>query len=72
MVAEAGVAITAGFIASSIALVGFGLDSVIGLFCAGIVVWQLRGEGEEREARDPAHRHDVLRARRLPRGREHP
>src|ERR1019366_4566228 len=37
---EAGVAITAGVIASSIALVGFGLDSVIGLFSAGIVVWQ--------------------------------
>ncbi len=51
MVAEAGVAITAGFIASSIALVGFGLDSVIELFSAGIVVWQLRGDGEERETR---------------------
>jgi divalent metal cation (Fe/Co/Zn/Cd) transporter len=51
MVAEAGVAITAGFIASSIALVGFGLDSVIELFSAGIVVWRLRGEGEERETR---------------------
>jgi divalent metal cation (Fe/Co/Zn/Cd) transporter len=51
MVAEAGVAITAGFIASSIALTGFGLDSVIELFSAGIVVWQLRGEAEERETR---------------------
>ncbi len=50
MVAEAGVAITAGVIASSIALVGFGLDSVIELFSAGIVVWQLRG-GDERETR---------------------
>ena len=49
MVVEAGVAITAGIAASSIALVGFGLDSVIELFSAGIVVWQLRGEGEERE-----------------------
>ena len=52
MVVEAGVAITAGIIAASIALVGFGLDSVIELFSAGIVVWQLRGgEGEERETR---------------------
>ena len=51
MVTEAGVAITAGVIASSIALVGFGLDSVIELFSAGIVVWQLRGDGEERESR---------------------
>jgi len=72
MVAEAGVAITAGIIASSIALVGFGLDSVIELFSAGIVVWQLRGEGEERETRRPPHRGDVLRAGRLPCGREHP
>ena len=51
MVAEAGVAITAGFIASSIALVGFGLDSVIELLSAGIMVWQLRSDGEARETR---------------------
>jgi len=51
MVVEAGVAITAGIIASSIVLVGFGLDSVIELFSASIVVWQLRGDGEERETR---------------------
>jgi divalent metal cation (Fe/Co/Zn/Cd) transporter len=51
MVAEAGIAITAGVIASSIALTGFGLDSVIELFSAGIVVWQLRGDAEERETR---------------------
>ncbi len=49
MIVEAGVAITAGVIASSIALVGFGLDSVIELFSAGIVVWQLRGEEQDRE-----------------------
>ena len=51
MVIEAAVAITAGVIASSIALVGFGLDSVIELFSAGIVVWQLRSDGEGRETR---------------------
>lgn len=51
MVAEAAVAITAGVIASSIALVGFGLDSVIELFSAAIVVWQLRGDSEARETR---------------------
>ncbi|MDA8320743.1 MAG: cation transporter [Actinomycetota bacterium] len=51
MTAEAAVAITAGVLASSIALVGFGLDSVIEFFAAVIVVWQLRGEGEERETR---------------------
>jgi divalent metal cation (Fe/Co/Zn/Cd) transporter len=47
---EAAVAITAGIIASSVALVGFGLDSVIEFCAAVIVVWQLRG-GEERETR---------------------
>jgi hypothetical protein len=51
MTAEAAVAVTAGVLASSIALVGFGLDSVIEFFAAAIVVWQLRGGGEERETR---------------------
>jgi len=53
MTAEAAVAITAGVGASSIALTGFGLDSVIEFFTAAIVVWQLRGEiaGEERGTR---------------------
>ena len=53
MTAEAAVAITAGVLASSIALTGFGLDSVIEFFAAAIVVWQLRGEiaGQERETK---------------------
>jgi divalent metal cation (Fe/Co/Zn/Cd) transporter len=53
MTAEAAVAITAGIAASSLALTGFGLDSVIEFFAAAIVVWQLRGEiaGQERETR---------------------
>ena len=53
MTAEAAVAVTAGVLASSIALTGFGLDSVIEFFAAAIVVWQLRGEeeGQERETR---------------------
>jgi divalent metal cation (Fe/Co/Zn/Cd) transporter len=53
MVAEAGVAITAGVLASSIVLIGFGLDSVIEFFAAIIVIWQLRGEiaGQHRETR---------------------
>ena len=41
--AEAGVALTAGIRAGSIALIGFGLDSVIEVFAACVVVWQLRG-----------------------------
>lgn len=53
MIAEAAIAITAGVAAASIALVGFGLDSVIELFSAAIVIWQLRGEiaGLDRETR---------------------
>jgi divalent metal cation (Fe/Co/Zn/Cd) transporter len=51
MTAEAVTAITAGVLASSIAITGFGLDSVIEFAAAAIVVWQLRGEGEERETR---------------------
>jgi divalent metal cation (Fe/Co/Zn/Cd) transporter len=51
MTVEAAVAIVAGIIASSIALVGFGLDSVIEFFTATVVIWQLRGGGEQRETR---------------------
>ena len=51
MTAEAGVAIAAGVLASSVALIGFGLDSVIELFAAAIVVWQLKGNAGERETR---------------------
>ena len=51
MVIEAGVAVTAGILAASVALVGFGLDSVIEFFSAVIVVWQLHGQGEQRETR---------------------
>jgi divalent metal cation (Fe/Co/Zn/Cd) transporter len=51
MTVEATVAITAGIIASSIALVGFGLDSVIEFAAAAIVIWQLRGGGGQREER---------------------
>jgi divalent metal cation (Fe/Co/Zn/Cd) transporter len=50
MTVEAAVAIASGIVASSIALIGFGLDSVIEFAAAATVVWQLRG-GEERESR---------------------
>lgn len=51
MAAEAGVAITAGILARSIALTGFGLDSLIEIASAGVVIWQLRGEtrGQDRD-----------------------
>ena len=51
MTVEAAVAIISGIIAASIALVGFGLDSVIEFFAAAVVIWQLHGGGEERETR---------------------
>src|SRR3984957_14447817 len=51
MTAEAAVAVTAGVLASSIALVGFGLDSVIEFLAAAAVIWELRGQREDRQAR---------------------
>jgi divalent metal cation (Fe/Co/Zn/Cd) transporter len=49
-VIEAGVAIVAGVLASSIALVGFGLDSVIETVAAVALLWRLRQRGEWEEA----------------------
>lgn len=52
-VAEAGVALTAGTVASSTALVGFGLDSVIEVSSAAAVAWQFSARDHEvREARE--------------------
>lgn len=45
------VAVTAGLVAGSIALVGFGIDSSIEVFAAGVVVWQLNKPEEERRQR---------------------
>jgi divalent metal cation (Fe/Co/Zn/Cd) transporter len=47
--AEAAVAITLGALAGSIALVGFGLDSLVEVFAASVVVWELKGTVGERE-----------------------
>lgn len=51
MTVEAAVAIISGILASSIALIGFGLDSVIEFFAGAVVIWQLRGASENREPR---------------------
>jgi divalent metal cation (Fe/Co/Zn/Cd) transporter len=48
---EAVAAIGAGVIAGSIALVGFGLDSVIECFSGSVLLWRLR-EGQEGERRE--------------------
>ncbi|ALG15082.1 cobalt transporter [Kibdelosporangium phytohabitans] len=50
-VVEAIVAITAGSIASSTALIGFGLDSVIEVASATAVAWQLSGADPEQRER---------------------
>jgi divalent metal cation (Fe/Co/Zn/Cd) transporter len=49
-VLEAVVAIAAGAVASSIALIGFGLDSTVEVFSAVVILWQFRGIAHEREA----------------------
>lgn len=50
-VIEAVVAIGAGIVAGSIALVGFGFDSSIEGFAASVVIWQLRGAQDEEQER---------------------
>ena len=44
MLIEAGVAVTAGIIAGSLALTSFGFDSVIELACAVLVLRRLHAE----------------------------
>jgi divalent metal cation (Fe/Co/Zn/Cd) transporter len=47
--AEALVALAAGLLAGSIALVGFGLDSLIEVLSGGIVLWRLLADNERAE-----------------------
>jgi divalent metal cation (Fe/Co/Zn/Cd) transporter len=48
MTIEAGVAVTAAVVAGSVALLGFGLDSVIELASAGTILWLYSGTGSQR------------------------
>ena len=50
MCAEGGIAITAGVVAGSIALVGFGIDSAIEGFASAIIVWRFTGSRIHSEA----------------------
>ena len=50
-VVEAVVAVTAGSIASSIALIGFGLDSVVEVASAAAVAWQFAGADPQQRER---------------------
>lgn len=47
-VVEGVVAVTAGIIAGSIALIGFGIDSAIEVFAALVVIWHLRHTSDTR------------------------
>jgi divalent metal cation (Fe/Co/Zn/Cd) transporter len=58
--AEGIAALVAGLLAGSIALVGFGLDSVIEISSGAVLLWRLRAEGDA-ERREHAER----RAQRL-------
>ncbi|MFI7523935.1 cation transporter [Micromonospora globbae] len=49
-VIEGTVAVTAGLIAGSVALLGFGIDSTIEVFAAAVIVWQLRAGARARQA----------------------
>jgi divalent metal cation (Fe/Co/Zn/Cd) transporter len=60
MIVEAGVAVTAGIIAGSLALTSFGFDSVIELVSAVLVLRRLRAELAGQEAGEDAERR-VLR-----------
>lgn len=56
---EAAVALAAGAVAGSVALIGFGLDSVIETASAGILLWRFRADadaGRRERAERTAHR----------------
>jgi divalent metal cation (Fe/Co/Zn/Cd) transporter len=44
-----GIIIAAAYLAGSVALAGFGIDSLIEIVASLVVVWQLRGAGKDRE-----------------------
>ena len=46
---EASVALWSGLIASSVALLAFGMDSLIEIFAGAVLIWRLRVEEEQLE-----------------------
>ena len=50
MTLEGGIAILAGVLAGSVALIGFGIDSAIEGFASAIIVWRFTGDGSSLEA----------------------
>lgn len=61
-VVEAAIAITAGIVAGSVALVGFGLDSFIEIAAGATIVWRLKSELGLSHA-EPSGRHSFLEQR---------
>ena len=57
--AEAVVAIVSGLLAGSIALVGFGLDSVVEVSSAFVIVWRLSRHGTDHAANERAEKRAV-------------
>lgn len=55
-IVEAVVAVVAGTAASSIALIGFGLDSVVEVLSAAAVAWQFAGGDPERREKTARRR----------------
>jgi divalent metal cation (Fe/Co/Zn/Cd) transporter len=54
---EAGIAVVAGVVAGSIALIGFGADSLIEMLAGVILLWRFAGpRAASAEAEHPAHR----------------
>src|SRR5215210_8305889 len=56
---EAVIAIVSGLLAGSIALVGFGLDSVVEVSSALVIAWRLSRQGEGEAANERAERRAV-------------
>src|SRR5260370_8611943 len=56
---EAVIAILGGILAGSIALVGFGLDSVVEVASAVVIVWRLTRFSTDRDRREPPERRAV-------------
>ena len=50
-VVGSGIIMVAAYLAGSVALAGFGIDSLIEIFASVVVVWQLRGIVKDRERR---------------------
>jgi divalent metal cation (Fe/Co/Zn/Cd) transporter len=46
---EAGIALWSGFIANSVALLAFGLDSLVEIFAGAILIWRLSVEEKQQE-----------------------